>query len=270
MAYVKSGYFESGLPYNRFGHGSARLVVFQGMQFENRPLTGLPVWFLRHLYKPLEVDYTMYLTMRKPGLPGGYSLRNMADDYAVMIRRELGGPVDVIGLSTGGLIAQHFAAEHPELLRRLVIHSSAHRLADEARDLHVRVSHLVRGNQWTAAYAAVFDFMSPRRGMMRHAAKVAVWLASPFGGLLLGKPADPSDMLVTYDASNEHDFEDRLAEIEAPTLVVAGDRDPFYTLNSIRETAEGIPDARLILYEGVGHPASGKRFAQDVLSFLIA
>jgi pimeloyl-ACP methyl ester carboxylesterase len=103
---------------------------------------------------------------------------------------------------------------------------------------------------------------------MRRAAKVTGWLASPFGGLLLGKPTDPTDLLVTYAASNEHDFSGRLSEIKAPTLVVAGDQDPFYPKTFIRETAEGIPNAELVLYEGVGHPASGKRFGPDVLSFL--
>jgi hypothetical protein len=35
-----------------------------------------------------------------------------------------------------------------------------------------------------------------------------------------------------------------------------------------RQTAEDIPNARLILYPGIGHPASGKQFGQDVLKFL--
>jgi pimeloyl-ACP methyl ester carboxylesterase len=47
---------------------------------------------------------------------------------------------------------------------------------------------------------------------------------------------------------NKHDFQDRLAEIRAPTLVIAGARDPFYTEALLRETAAGIPNARLILY----------------------
>ncbi len=54
----------------------------------------------------------------------------------------------------------------------------------------------------------------------------------------------------------------------APTLVVAGDKDPFYTEALFRETAEGIPHARLILYKGMGHPAAGKQFEQDVLNSL--
>ena len=48
----RSGYFASGQPFNRFGHGPASLVVFQGMQFENRPLSSLSARFLRSLYKP--------------------------------------------------------------------------------------------------------------------------------------------------------------------------------------------------------------------------
>jgi len=35
-----------------------------------------------------------------------------------------------------------------------------------------------------------------------------------------------------------------------------------------RETAKGIPNAKLILYEGVGHMVMGKKFDEDVLAFL--
>jgi len=256
------------LPRNQFGRGPGRLVVFQGMQFENRPLSGLPLRFLRSLYRPLETDYTIDVVTRKLGLPEGYSLRDMSNDYATMMRDEIDGPVDLIGLSTGGLIAQHFAADHPDRVRRLVLHSSAHSLSDEAKQLQVRVGDRVRERRWRAAYAELFAFMAARGGAVGPMAKVTGWLASPFGGLLIGKPSDPSDLLVTYEASNRHDFKDRLAEIEAPTLVMGGDRDAFYTSVSFRETAEGIPNARLALYEGVGHPAAGKRFVQDLRAFL--
>jgi len=35
-----------------------------------------------------------------------------------------------------------------------------------------------------------------------------------------------------------------------------------------RESAAGIPNARLILYEKMGHPANGKQFERDVMAFL--
>ena len=78
----------------------------------------------------------------------------------------------------------------------------------------------------------------------------------------------PADALVTYDAADRHAFKHRLSEIAAPTLVAAGDEDPFFTPDLVRETAEGIPRSELVFYEGAGHPASGKRFARDVGAFL--
>jgi pimeloyl-ACP methyl ester carboxylesterase len=73
---------------------------------------------------------------------------------------------------------------------------------------------------------------------------------------------------VTIEAEDKHAFQGRLGEVTVPTLVVAGDRDLFYGEELVRETAEGIPDARLILYKGQGHPAAGKQFQHDVLAFL--
>jgi len=88
------------------------------------------------------------------------------------------------------------------------------------------------------------------------------------GGMLFGAPEDPSDMGVTIEAEYNHNFKDRLVQIGVPTLVIAGDKDPFYSEALFRETAKGIPNAKLILYKGMGHPAFGKQFRRDVLLFL--
>jgi pimeloyl-ACP methyl ester carboxylesterase len=74
---------------------------------------------------------------------------------------------------------------------------------------------------------------------------------------------------VEAEAEVNHDFaSEQLAEIKVPTLVIGGEEDKFY-LN--RETAEGIPNARLILYEGFGHNAfddNKRQFQADILAFL--
>jgi pimeloyl-ACP methyl ester carboxylesterase len=262
-----AGYFHNGLPFNRVGRGPRNLVIFQGLVFENRPL---PVWMARlysMYYKYLEEDYTTYIVLRKPGLPDGYSMQNMADDYAAMIKDEFGEPVDVMGASTGGSIAQHFAADHPNLLRKLIIHSSAYILSDSTKKVQMRVGYLARQREWRAAYATLVSPMLPHSGAMMYAARPVVWIGSLLAGLF-GAPEDPSDLLVTIEAEDKHNFKERLGQISAPTLVVAGDKDPFYPETLFHETAEGIPNARLILYKGMGHPASGKKFRRDVLMFL--
>ena len=58
--------------------------------------------------------------------------------------------------------------------------------------------------------------------------------------------------------------------ITAPTLVICGDRDLCYSTEMLRQTARGIPDARLLLYPRCGHGGTfiRRRFGSDVTGFL--
>ncbi|MBN1815294.1 MAG: alpha/beta hydrolase [Anaerolineae bacterium] len=105
------------------------------------------------LYRFLESDYTLYGVLRKPGMPQGYTLGDKANDYAMMIGEEFGGPVDVLGISTGGSIALHFAADHPELVQRLVIHPSAHTANSASKQLQLDVACLAQQERWRQAWA---------------------------------------------------------------------------------------------------------------------
>ncbi len=261
------GYTQNGMPYNRYGRGSPPFVVFQGLLPEHKPLTGFLSGFFSGIYKFLEDSYTVYIVNRKQGLPDGYTMKNLSDDYADFIRAEFGVPVDVLGISTGGSIVQHFAADHPDLVRKLIIHSSAYTLTESANEMQLLAGRYARQGTWRGVYAIFLEDLLPGRGAMKYALKPAIWL----GAALMGAFAAPKgslDLAVTVEAESHHNFLDRLGQITAPTLVVAGEDDPFYTVKQFQDTAAGIPNGRLILYKGMGHPASGKQFGQDVLSFL--
>ena len=75
-----------------------------------------------------------------------------------------------------------------------------------------------------------------------------LWLAGPKLG-----PKDPADMLIVIDAEDRFDAASQLHRITAPTLILAGARDPTYTPELFWETAARIPGARLRLYPGKGH-----------------
>jgi pimeloyl-ACP methyl ester carboxylesterase len=86
---------------------------------------------------------------------------------------------------------------------------------------------------------------------------------------MLYSPTGPSDGVIEIEAQLQHDFKERLADIKIPTLVVGGDKDSFTPEIMLRETAEHIPNARLIIYPGMGHDAAfSKKLTQDVLKFL--
>ena len=261
MKRARIGALFGGLPYNRLGRGPCIAVALLGLTFENRPLAGMELGMVRD-YATLAATHTIYLVNRRPGLPVGASLADMAADCAAMIREEFGGPVDVIGQSTGGSIAQHLAADHPAVVRRLVLHSSAHTLSEPARALQLQVAGLAEQRLWRQAWQVLLRYMMPPR-----------WYAAALAGLganllALSPPRDPSDLVITVAAEDQHAFQSRLGEIEAPTLVVAGANDPFYTPALFRETAAGIPQAKLVLYEHMGHPATGRQFRHELAAFL--
>ena len=271
MASVHSseGTFQCGMPYNKFGDGEKTLVVFQGLVFENRPMTGFMAKQFSKMYGGLETDYTVYIVNRRPGMSEGMTMTDIANEYADMVHAEFGGPVDVLGVSTGGSIVQHFAADHPDLVRKLVIHSAAHTLSDKAKRGQMLVAKFARRKQWHRAFTAMMSVSLPDRGIKRMLLKPFFAFIALFGGGLFGKPKEhPFDVAITIEAEDRHAFKDRLHEIAAPTLVIAGDRDPFYSPELFRETAQGIPDCKLILYKNMGHPARGKEFKQELTAFL--
>ena len=79
-------------------------------------------------------------------------------------------------------------------------------------------------------------------------------------------------MLVTVAAEDTFDASPELHRIAAPTLLVAGGRDRFYSPELFWETAERIPDARLSLYEDKGHAGvmTHKPAIREIIDFLRA
>jgi pimeloyl-ACP methyl ester carboxylesterase len=60
-------------------------------------------------------------------------------------------------------------------------------------------------------------------------------------------------LLGDFTACDRFDVMERLGEIEAPTLVVAGSADQLTAAKYARFLAKRIADARLVIIEGAGH-----------------
>jgi 3-oxoadipate enol-lactonase len=73
------------------------------------------------------------------------------------------------------------------------------------------------------------------------------------------------------EAIRDMDLRERLARIEAPTLVVAGSEDPSTPPERVRELAAEVPGARYVEIEGARHianMASPDAFSRAVLQHL--
>jgi 3-oxoadipate enol-lactonase len=73
-------------------------------------------------YRVLVHDVCGHGQSSKP--PGPYSLAQFGRQSADLIRRVVGGPVHVVGLSMGGMIAFQLAVDAPDLIRTLTIVNS--------------------------------------------------------------------------------------------------------------------------------------------------
>jgi pimeloyl-ACP methyl ester carboxylesterase len=262
---VREGALHGGLPYLAVGAGPP-LVVLSGLSAEHANPTGLARRFELQTLKPMARHFTVYAVNRKPGLPAGSTIGDLAGHYAEAIAREFPGPVCIEGISTGGSIAQQLAIDHPHLVRRLVLAATACRLSPHGREVQRRFAELTTDGQPRRAYAALGSTLAATAAGGRAFAAL-MWL---FGASQ--RVDDPSDMLVTVAAEDVFDAGPQLHRITAPTLLVAGGRDRFYSLELFQETAERIPDARLSLYKDKGHAGvmTHKPAIREIVAFLRA
>jgi len=264
---VETGFFEDGLSFARMGDKPNILVNIEALSFTHEPPSGITLKMFTKSAEFFTNDYTLYLVGRRPNVPEDYSFKDMADDYAGMIRREFNKSVDVIGVSTGGQIAHYLAADHPDVVRKLVIISSAYRLSEKGVELERKSAEYFEQEKYGKSLATILDFIFSSRIKL----SIAKFFTRLLGKKVMGEIKYPQDFLTEIRADREMNFKDRLKEIKAPTLVVSGELDIGYTAEDVRETAEGIPNAELILYEGYGHNlsmANREQLYKDMLEFL--
>lgn len=208
-------------------------------------------WFVRGSFAPvrnLSTQRRLILLNRWPGMPAGLSMGELAAAHADAIRDHADGPVDLVGMSTGGSIAQQLAADHPGIVRRLVLISTACRLGPVGRTLQGRVADLLRQGDTRGAIGSVARSLAPR-GLAMPAAGLGWLLAHR----ILRSRAAADDLITTIEAEDGFDLVRCRHVIDAPTLIVAGGRDRFYEPDLFAETASLIPRSRLGVFPERGH-----------------
>ena len=255
----------NGLPDLILGEGPP-LAVFPGLGMTNGNPTGVQRWGELRLLAPLARHFIVHRISWRVGLARGTTMADLAADYARAIEEGFRGPVDVLGISTGGSIALQLAADRPDLVNKLVVAGAARRLSEHGRKVQRRAAALsAAGDRRGLSRMQAADVADSRLG--RSIAGALLGLAGP---VFISRGWNPSDMIATIEAEDAFDLRGRLDGISAPTLVIGGGRDRFYPTRLFRETAEGIPDGRLVIYEDRAHGGTfaDKRFGRDVFAFL--
>ena len=221
----------------------------------------------RQLRPYLAAGYAPWSTTRRRNMPVGHTVADMALDQAEFIRAEMGGRADVVvGQSYGGLVALHLAADHPDVVGRVVIVGAAARVSDWGREVDGRWARLRATGQHARAGATMLEYLLPdqRWAWLRR-------LAGPVAGAAFRGSGTPAgDLLVEAEAERLFDARDALSRISVPVLMVCGDSDLFFPPPVVEETAGAIADCTTLTYEGLGHirTISSSRLPQDILGWL--
>jgi pimeloyl-ACP methyl ester carboxylesterase len=262
---IRTGSFSNGIAYEAFGSGPRTVVFLPG-----GPGIVKMAWsrIAQTLLEPLAAGgCTVWRLTRRRGMPVGHTVADMADDVAQVIDEAFDGHVDaVVGLSLGGVIAQFFAARHPDAVGRVVLVSAASTPTAAAVESTRRYGEALGHGRFTEAGAVALEDALP-----------GIW----FGpvrrllGVLMGRMLASSgntlpDVLVETAAVMDVDTRPVLPQITAPVLVIVGDKDSDFAPEIVNETVRLIPDCTLIRYEGRGHGGTAwdERTPRHILDFI--
>ncbi len=184
--------------------------------------------------------------------------------------------VDLLGFSIGSFVAQEIALIRPDLLRGVVLASSAPQGAPGMHGWAPEVIAAV-GQPETSPEGYLSVFFAPT-DTSREAGRQAA--GRIFGGRTTDRdePTAWQTRQAQYDAVcawgiPNHSLLQRVAAIERPVFVANGDSDPMILPRYSHLLAGLLPDARLTIYPDSAHGflfQHHDQFAADVHSFLQA
>jgi pimeloyl-ACP methyl ester carboxylesterase len=180
---------------------------------------------------------------------GAFTFRQCAEDVRGLLRHLDVPRVKAIGLSGGGLVLLHLATSDPASVESMAIVSAPPYFPAEARAIMRQFSEAMVG---AAELARMRRVHTRGDAQVRQLFAMARGFADSYGDVNFTPPY--------------------LSTITADTLIVFGDRDPFYPVSIALDMYRSIPRSSLWIVPNGGHgPVFGEaapRFVATVLEFL--
>lgn len=183
-----------------------------------------------------------------------YTLADMAADGMALLDHLGIARAHVVGVSMGGMIAQHIAARYPD---RVLSLTSVMSTTGNPR--------LPRAQKEAMRVLANRPMSGDKEALIAYSVNAARVIGSP------GYPAAEERLQRRVRSDFERgwypqgvarqmvaivadgDRRSMLKDVKAPTLVIHGEADPLVPIAGGRDTAETIPGARLLTIPGMGH-----------------
>jgi 3-oxoadipate enol-lactonase len=179
--------------------------------------------------------------------PGPYPIATMASDAAAVLDAAGVESADVYGISMGGMIAQEFALQYPQRVRKLILGCTACGGPKVVRaEPEVNQVLMMRGNMTMdegieAAVPYIYDAGTPRPRIDEDLAIRRATYPKPeaYAAQLQG--------ILAWESYS------RLGQIKAPTLVIHGETDRLVPAGNGRLIAESIAGSKLVMIPHASH-----------------
>ena len=247
--------------YVSFGSGRKKLVVLPGLSDGLATVKG-KAWILSPPYKKFFQDFTVYMFSRKDKMPDGYTIRNMANDQVLAMKRLGIEQAYVLGVSQGGMIAQYMAADHPEAVKKLILAVTAPNANDVVKEVVSAWIDTANRRDHKALMVDTAEKMYSEN-YLRKNRRFFPLLA------LFTKPSSYDRFLKNASAILNFDARSALSRISCPTLIIAGDDDNTVGNEAPYELNKGLAKSELYIYQGLGHGVfeEAKDFYDRVFAF---
>ncbi len=252
---------ETDMYYVAFGKGKKNLAVLPGLSDGLWTVKGKAL-FMAGSYKKFFNDFTVYMFSRKNNIPKGYSIKDMAKDQALALRNLGIEKTIVMGVSQGGMIAQFLAADHPELVEKLILVVTAPYANETIKSVVNKWIDMTR----TSSHTELMLDTAGKVYTKEYNEKNKIYLPFVAG---FTKPRNYDRFCKNAYAILNFDARDVLSKIKCPTYIMSGNRDNTVGNDAPYELHEGISGSEMMIFDGMGHGLfeEDRDFYNKVLEF---
>jgi pimeloyl-ACP methyl ester carboxylesterase len=210
-----------------------------------------------------------------------YTMGRMAEDTVGLLDALHIECAHVVGVSLGSMIAQEVAIGFPHRVNKLILAATTPGMSDAAnKDMWDKKNAEMRRrtglgedfNERIINDPDSFDVVKIMVGFTVNAfSRVVFRVPMVLGARYYFNKVGPSGVLDQLRAVSKHNTIDRLDQIKAPTLVMAGTDDKIVPIEFSRIVAQHIPNARFVEFKHGSHSffmEMSKRFNREVIEFL--
>lgn len=200
----------------------------------------------------------------KPDTP--YSQEMHAEDLKNLLKKLDIPKAHIIGLSNGGMIAQHFALLYPEKIGALVLVDTCSQV-DMLLELAIKswIRAAEEGGS-SLRYDVALPFLFSETFTKNNIDKILSMRE-------LNIQTNPAATFINLaKASMKHDLSKRISDIVSPTLIISGEEDILIPPRYSRMLRDSIKNSSLVIFKNCGHVPPieiPEQFNSTVMNYLL-